>query len=88
MIHAFTPLTTYSSPDRSARADSAAASEPACGSESAYAPSSSPPSMSGSQRARCSSVPYSASAKHDITCTDSPTPIDIQAVATSSSTCR
>jgi len=40
----------------------AAASEPACDSDSAYAPSSSPPSMSGNQRSCCWVLPNSASA--------------------------
>ena len=53
----FEPLTTYSSPSRTARVRMPFRSEPAPGSVIAIAPISSPLAMRGSQRCFCSSVP-------------------------------
>jgi hypothetical protein len=88
VIHAFEPVSTYSLPSATALAVIALMSEPACASDSAYAPSDSPPTMSGSSRAFCSWSPYDASAYDVIVCTETPTPTLIQAAAISSSICR
>ena len=64
----------------------AAASEPACGSVSANAPSAEPASMAGSQRARCSSLPQVTTGYCDRTWTDSDTAIAMSARPSSSIT--
>ena len=63
-------------------------SDPACASDSAYAPNILPPIISGMYVARCSGVPNAAMAYEAITCTDRPTPTVIHAAATSSRACR
>jgi hypothetical protein len=64
----------------------AAASLPACGSVSANAPSASPLSMAGSQRARCSSVPQVTTGYWDRMWTDRETAIAMSAAPSSSMT--
>ena len=88
VIQALVPVMTYSSPSRSAWQASAAASEPACGSDRLYAPSMPPPSRSGSHLSCCSGVPKVASGKHDRPCTLTATATAAQRIASSSSTCR
>ena len=73
-------------PTRSARVRIAAASEPACGSVRANAPSASPDCIAGSQRARCSSVPQVTTGYCDRMCTDSDTAIAMSAAPSSSMT--
>jgi hypothetical protein len=73
---------------RVARIVIAAGSEPACASERQYAPSRSPPSMSGNQRSRCSSVPYFAIGRHARACTLTPRPMVAHAAPSPSLTCR
>ena len=58
-VHTFWPLTTHSSPSRSARAWSPARSEPAPGSENSWHQTSLPVTMFGRNRGHCSSVPWS-----------------------------
>ena len=57
-LHTFCPFTTHSSPSRSARVARLARSEPAPGSLNSWHQTSSPRSMGGRYRARCSSVPW------------------------------
>jgi hypothetical protein len=58
VTHIFVPVTTYSSPSRTARHDRLRVSLPASASESERQPRSSPVAMRGSQRCFCSSVPW------------------------------
>src|SRR6202043_4168650 len=67
---------------------SAAASDPACGSDRLYAPICSPESIGGSQRWRCSSDPNPSNGGHDRLCTLTATAIAAHRAAISSSTCR
>jgi hypothetical protein len=57
VLHTFWPVTTYSSPSRTARVRSDARSEPASGSEKPWHHTLSPRRMRGRWRRRCSSVP-------------------------------
>jgi hypothetical protein len=57
VTQALVPVRIQSFPSRRARVVSAAASEPASGSDNAKAPSVSPRAMGGRKRARCSSEP-------------------------------
>ena len=67
VTHVFVPVTTYSSPSRSARHFSALVSVPASGSESERQPRISPVASRGSSRAFCSSVPCIFSRFADMT---------------------
>ena len=58
VTHALVPLTTYSSPSRTALQEMLRVSLPASGSDSDSAPRRSPAAIDGSQRACCSSVPW------------------------------
>ena len=58
VTHAFVPLSTQSSPSRTACVRSDAASDPASGSDSANAPSISPRAIGLRNRSFCSSLPY------------------------------
>ena len=73
-------------PTRSARVRIAAASLPACGSVRANAPSASPASIAGSQRACCSGVPQVTTGYCDRMWTESETAIDMSAAPSSSMT--
>src|SRR5919198_340613 len=76
----FVPLTTHPSPSRTAAHLRFDASLPACGSESAKQPRSSPVARRGSQRRFCSSLPSESSAPHTSEfCTDMITPTDASA---------
>ncbi len=71
---------------RTARVRCALASEPASGSESAKQPIFLPAARSGSQRARCSSVPsFKMGAATSEFCTDMTTAVEAQAREISSS---
>ncbi len=61
VTHALVPLTTYSSPSRSALQAMLRVSLPASGSESDSAPRRSPVAMTGSHRCFCSSLPWAMS---------------------------
>ena len=58
-VHTFCPLTSHSSPSRSARHCSPARSDPAPGSENSWHQTSCPLTIIGRNRAHCSSVPWS-----------------------------
>src|SRR5581483_9004099 len=57
-VHTFWPLTTHSSPSRTARVWRLARSEPDPGSENSWHHTSLPDTMLGRNRLRCSSVPW------------------------------
>src|SRR5216684_606841 len=81
----FVPLRTYASRVRRAVAWSDAASEPAAGSVSANAPSSSPEASRGSHFRFCSSVPNSRiGSLPTLVCTSTITEVEAQACASSS----
>ena len=61
VTHAFVPFSTQSSPSRTAWVRSAAASEPASGSDSANAPSSSPRAIGFRKRSCCAALPWRTS---------------------------
>ncbi len=62
VVHTFCPVTTHSSPSRSARVASEARSEPAPGSLKSWHQISSLRTIGGRKRSRCSSVPWANSA--------------------------
>ena len=68
VTHIFVPLTTYSSPSRTARVRIACTSEPHSGSVIENAPRSSPVAIRGRQRSFCSSVPWRISMFATIKC--------------------
>ena len=57
-VHTFCPVTTHSSPSRSARVARLARSDPASGSLKSWHHISSPRSIGGRKRSFCSSVPW------------------------------
>ena len=59
-MNIFEPVSTYSSPSRTARVCRFPASEPVSGSVRAKQPSDAPEVILGSHRRRCSSLPYAA----------------------------
>jgi len=67
-VHTFWPFTTHWSPSRSARVTNPARSLPAPGSLNSWHHISSPRSMAGMNRCRCSSVPSSRIAGPTIEC--------------------
>ncbi len=90
-IQIFVPVSRYAvgasaGPTRSARIRIAPASEPACGSVRANAPSASPASIGGSQRARCSSVPHVTTGYCERMWTERVTAVDMSAAPSSSMT--
>ena len=62
VVHTFCPVSTHSSPSRSARMASDARSEPAPGSLKSWHHRSSLRTIGGRKRNRCSSVPWANSA--------------------------
>ena len=62
VVHTFWPVSTHSSPSRSARVASEARSEPAPGSLNSWHHTSSLRTIGGRNRSRCSSVPWANSA--------------------------
>ena len=62
VVQTFWPVSTHSSPSRSARMASEARSEPAPGSLNSWHHSSSLRTIGGRKRSRCSSVPWANSA--------------------------
>ena len=60
-VHTFCPVTTHSSPSRSARVVMLARSEPASGSLNSWHHTSSPRSMGARYRSFCASVPWTSS---------------------------
>ena len=88
MIHALAPLSEYPSSAILARVLIPVMSEPACASDSAYAPSRSPASIGASSSACWSGVPNRCRAWQLRMCTATPTPTLIHADAISSSACR
>ena len=64
----FSPVTTHSSPSRTARVRMACTSEPQCGSVIENAARSSPLARRGSRRERCSSVPKRSSIEETMKC--------------------
>src|SRR5919201_3412797 len=78
------PLSTYSSPSRTAVVRIAAESEPEPGSVSAYAPSHSPDASFGRKRCFCSSSPASFNPSDPSSCTAMISPLVAQTFETSS----
>jgi len=62
VVHTFWPVTTHSSPSRSARVASDARSDPAPGSLNSWHHTSSLRTIGGRNRRRCSSVPWANNA--------------------------
>ena len=88
VIHALDPVIVYPSGPDTALQASAAASLPAWGSDRLYAPIVLPPSISGSHRCFCSSVPKVNRGWQDSPCTLTATATAAHRAASSSSTCR
>ncbi len=86
VFHFFSPLSTYTSPSRSARVFIDPASDPASFSDSPKAISFSPAAIPGSQRSFCSSVPPTRIGNEPSALTAKPTPIPPQARENSSTT--
>ena len=87
MIHCFAPVIVQPSPVGSALVRSAPASEPASGSVSANAPSTSPRASGGTKRDFCSSVPKARiGSVAALVCTATVTPTPASARDSSSST--
>ena len=74
-VHTFCPFTIHWSPSRTARVDSPARSLPAPGSLNSWHHISSPRSVAGMYRCRCSSVPSSRMAGPTIECETAKAPV-------------